>query len=144
MFYGASTKLAVSPPASFTNGATASLVIDTLNWAAADIAVVFSASNNSTNVPSVFKLQQSDITNSTGYSDVTGGSFTSAYTTANTVVTNSDTLAFSVDMRGKARYLKVLASPVTTQVVSIVANLYRGGLEPATAAARNLAGWLVL
>jgi hypothetical protein len=51
-------------------------------------------------------------------------------------VTNTATLShykFNVDLRHRKRYLRLLASPVTTQSFTAVANLHRGELVPVTA-----------
>lgn len=125
-------------PLSLTNGATASLVVDTKGAfigtsdnAVADylaIDVLCGRTNAATNVPSVFKLQESDITNATGYSDISGSSYTTAVTSQSTTAGNNYT--YFVSLPPRKRYIKLLVSPVTTQVIAAVANLSRMGMTP--------------
>jgi hypothetical protein len=117
-------------PVSATNGETASGSIDTKGFDFAVIDVVASASNNTTNNFSVLTLSEGDTTSaytafSTGDTDFT----IAAAETAGHVVAQ-----FRVDLRARKRYLKLAASPVTTQVIAAVANLFRGDETPTTAA----------
>jgi hypothetical protein len=164
MYQLQTTKKIVLPPASYTNGATAALTIDTLGFDAVSIDAVLSASNNATNVPSVFNLQTADVTNASSFGNVTAngavnygsgtsnqtvtansGSLTSYYTTANTSTSAADVITYDLALvGGKQRYLKVSISPVTTQTIAIVANLYRGAIEPATSVGKNVQVWATL
>lgn len=133
MNHAANTKrvLAVNQ-ASTTNGATASGNIDTLGFDYASIDVLLTTSNNTTNNPSVLKVSESDDTVATNFSDITElvgdgtGGFTipAAITAATSVVGPAATI--NVDLRGRKRYLKVSVSPVTTQSVTVLAQLSKG------------------
>lgn len=155
-------------PASFTNGATAVLgPLDTSGFDAASIDIVLGASNSTSNVPSVISIQTSDTTVASSFGAITAngqlsyGTGTSAttvtasgatglttyYTVANTSTGTNAPDVITVDLAlvgGKQRYLKVSVSPVTTQIVAIEANLYRGGLAPSRAVDKNVLYWLTL
>lgn len=135
MIHAQSVYLFGSEPTSQTNASTHSLVIDTKGaitgssdsmYAKGDYLTVVASiarTNSATNTPSVFKLQTSNITDATGYADVSGSSFTSAVTNQSTSANNL--YAWQVDLRPLKRYVKVLISPVTTQVCSVVGILSR-------------------
>ena len=140
MIHAQSQYVIATEPLSYTNGATASLVIDTIaaitgtsdwNMAHGDylvIDVALARTNSATNTPTVFKLQHSDITNATGYADIAGSSFTSAFTSMSTSA--GANLKWLVDTRPLRRYVKALVSPQTTQIVQITANLSRNAATP--------------
>ena len=118
---------------STTNAATAAGVIDTLGYDFAEIDVVATSSNNVTNNPSVLKLSESD--DATTYTDVSGAVGDTDFTIPN-VYTNTASdykVKFSVDCRPLKRYLKVSVSPVTTQIITAIANLHKGDEGPNSA-----------
>jgi len=110
-------------PQSVTSGATATGVIDRLGVEEVAVDVILDSQASTTSNPSVLKLQQSDITDATGYADITGfvGDATNGFVipaagTAATIV------RLNVDCRSRKRYLKVLVSPDgATQMLSAVA-----------------------
>jgi hypothetical protein len=160
-------KTLASLPASFTNAATASLLIDTLNFDACSIDILLGPPNTATNVPAITILT-ADVTNASSFVNFTAqGQANYGSGTSNTTVTANGSFAFSsyytsgqtatsatnnpdiitVDLAllpGKQRYLKVAVTPVTTQVVVIEANLYRGGIAPSTAPSKNCVLWVTL
>jgi hypothetical protein len=123
MIFGQDTKTIVLEPLSYTNGATATCTVDTLAASYVVGTILVGRSNNATNVPTVLKLQEADVTNSSSFADITGGSATSAYTTAST--TGCDVIRFEVDTRPRKRYLRLQVSPVTTQLVAADFSLSR-------------------
>lgn len=149
-----------------TNGGTAnSGAIDTLGFDAASVDVILSASNNTTNVPTVLLIQSADVTNTSSAANITANgqvsygtgtnattatansfSLTSYYTTANTSTSKADVCTWDLALTGggKGRYLFVTCSPVTTQTITIVANLYRGALAPSKAVDKNVQVWETL
>lgn len=136
-----STKTVVAiNQASTTNGATASGNIDTLGYDEANIDVVMTTSNAATNNPSVLKLSESDDTVVTNFADISGFVGDTDFTIAAAVTdTNSIWVAkFKVDLTGRKRYLKVSVTPLTTQVITAVANLGRPDTSPETAAKANV------
>lgn len=120
-------------PASFTNGATATLLVDTLAGGAdqyqyATFQISLGRTNTASNVPSVLKLQSSDVTNASSFSDVSGGSFTSSYTAGSTA--GADLLLLQANTALGKRYLQLLISPTTTQILSGVCALSRPQASP--------------
>lgn len=124
-------------PVSKTNGATASGYVDTIvngrRAAFASIAITLSASNAVTNKPSVMKLQHSDTTDSTNFSDITGFVGGTSFTVGNQLTNASNVHQFNLDLTGRKRYIQAVVSPVTTQVIAANALLQRIPIEPITA-----------
>lgn len=119
---------------SITNGGTASGNIDTLGYDYACITVRASASNTTSNKPSVLKISESDDTVVTNFADVSGAVGGTDFTVP-TQFTNADNLVqFNMSLKGRKRYLKVSVSPVTTQTIDAVAHLHKGEQAPITAA----------
>jgi hypothetical protein len=129
----------VISPASTTNAATAPGSLDTLGYDYVVIDVMTTTSNNATNNLSVLTLSEGDTTAS--YAAVKTGD--TDFTIANASTSVDQVVAqFRVDMRGRKRYLKLTASPLTTQTIWSHATLFRGDKEPVTYTDAN-AGVLV-
>lgn len=124
-----------------TNGATASGIIDCMGYDYATIDIIAATADVISNKPSVVKLQEADVTNASSFADISGTvggtDFTipNANTAATAVVQN--VYKFNVDLRARKRYIQPVYSPLTTQVVTIVANLSKGEEAPITAAKAN-------
>lgn len=116
--------------ASTTNAGTATGMIDTLGYDYATIDIKTSTSNDTTNNPSVLKLQEGDTTAITSASNVSGFVGDTDFTIPAAVTSGSWGCKFNVDLRGRKRYLFVSLSPVTTQTVDAVANLFHGSDAP--------------
>ena len=129
---------------SATNGGTVtSAQIDLLGADSCTIDIWGTTQSASTQAgsPSVLKIQESDTTVVTSFTDVVGfrgGSATATnvdfvvgigYTTTN--LPNS--YKFNVDARSRKRYLSVVISPTTSQTFFATANLYRMEQSPSTA-----------
>lgn len=119
--------------ASTTNAATASGNIDTLGFDFVTIDVITTTSNAVTNNPSVLKISESDDTVVTNFADVSGLVGDTDFTIPNSVTQGDWGVKFNVDCRGRKRYLKVSVSPVTTQTITAVANLFNGDEGPTDA-----------
>ena len=127
-------------PQSVTSGATASGYVDCLNFNEAAVDVILDSQASTTSNPSVLKLSQSDITDATGFADITGfvGDATNGFVipaagTAATIV------RLNVDMRSRKRYLKVTVSPDgATQILSAVVTL--GKAKTSTVARALMSG----
>jgi len=127
-------------PQSVTSGATASGIIDRLGFEEAAIDVILDSQASTTSNPSVLKLSQSDITDATGFADITGfvGDATNGFVippagAAATIV------RMNVDCRSRKRYLKVAVSPDgATQLLSAVATL--GKAKTSTVARSQMSG----
>lgn len=118
------TKVAIKPQ-SVTSGATASGFVDTLGYDEAAVDVVLDSQASTTSNPSVLKLMQSDITDATGFANITGfvGDATDGFVIppAGTAVT---VVRLNVDMRARKRYLRVDVSPDgATQLLGAVVTL---------------------
>ena len=126
---------------SVTNAGTAtSQNLDTKGYDVVYIDVVQTTSDNTTNNPTVFKVQHSDTTDASNFADVSGFVGDTDWTIP-TVGTNTSTISsykLKVDTRHKKRYLRLLISPVTTQSFTAVANLYSGELQPISATSANV------
>jgi hypothetical protein len=120
---------------STTNAATATGNLDTKGFDFVVLDVCSGTSNNTTNNFSVLTLSEGDTTSaytavSTGDTDFT---IAAADTAAAQVVAQ-----WRIDMRGRKRYLKVTASPVTTQIIWAHAQLYRADAMPVSATDANV------
>jgi len=124
----ASKQVIAISQASTTNAATATGNIDCKGFDYAMIDIIASTSNTATNNFSVLKLSECDTTVASSFADITAfvGDGTGGFTIPNAVTTGNWGVKMCVDLRGRKRYLKVSASPVTTQVVTAIANLFRG------------------
>lgn len=120
-------------PSSFTAAATASLVIDRLGFDHAVIDVDRSRGDVVSNKPSVLRVLESDITDTTGYATFTGAVAGTDFTLPSETTNAVNRTRLAIDCKARKRYLKVEVSPRTTQVLSISANLFRGKIEPDTA-----------
>lgn len=108
--------------ASVTAGSTTTASIDTLGYEYAEIKAGLRGLE-ATTAPAVFKIQQSDVpTNATTWQDVSG------LTTVPTSIASSSTtvVKYRVDLRNKARYLRLVCSPGTHGALVMSADLYRG------------------
>ena len=125
------TKAAASVAAS----ATHSHEIDTLGFKYASIDVVFSPfTAATTSYASVLKVQESDSSGS-GQADVSGLSVTAG---AGSTVTVGAVARFNVDLRGRKRYLTVVASPGNTVAVVTNARLSKGETHSTDATSANV------
>lgn len=110
------TKSVVKAAASVAASATHSHEIDTLGFKYASVDVVFSPFTAATSAyASVLKVQESDTAGS-GQTDITGLSVTAG--AGSTTGANYGAVArFNVDLRGRKRYLTVVATPGNTVAV---------------------------
>lgn len=117
--------------ASTTNGATATGSIDTLGYDWMTVDVITTTSNNVTNNPSVLKLGDGDTTSA--YTNISGTVGDTDWTIPNAVTSGDWGVKFNVDLRTLKRYVQVSVTPVTTQSVTAIANLYKGDEGPTDA-----------
>ena len=140
MFYVAATKSDVKAASSVAASATHSHEIDTLGYESLSIDVVFSPFTAATSsAASVLKLQQSDSSGS-GQADITGFVGGTSFTVgagSTTGANNGYVARFNLDLRGKKRYVTVLASPGNTVAVSTAARLGRANQAPTDATSAN-------
>ena len=133
------TKTLASLSDDITSSATHSHEIDTLGFKHASIDVAFekvAAAGTNSAVALVCKLQHGDSTSS--YSDVSGLVGGTSFTIPTPANTSSDTVVrFDVDLRGKKRYLKVVATGQATGSVYSVARLGKPEDGPDTASEKG-------
>jgi hypothetical protein len=129
------TKTVASLSDDITTSATHSMEIDTLGFKVASIDVAFekvAAAGTNSAVALVLKLQHGDSTSS--YSDLSGYVGGTSFTIPTPANTTSDVVVrFDVDLRGKKRYLKVVATGNATGSVYSVARLGKPEDGPDTA-----------
>jgi hypothetical protein len=127
--------------ASTTNAGTASGNIDRLGYDYITIDVLMATSDNVTNKPSVLKLSESDDTVVTNFVNVSGFVGGTDFTIPNAITAATSITGpfatFNVDCKGRKRYLKVSVSPVTTQIITAIAQGFRAEQAPVGATAQN-------
>lgn len=117
------TKTSAKITASVATNATHSHEIDTYGADYASIDVVFSNFTASTaNYATVLKLQQSDLAGS-AQADIPGYTVTATAGRTTGVGLNGAVCRYNVDMRGKKRYLTVVATPSVAATIASVARL---------------------
>lgn len=114
-----------------TNAATATGVIDTLNYDWLTVDIIATTSDDTTNNPSVLKLSHCDTSNGT-FTDVPGCVGDTDFDIPAVVTEGNWGAKFNVDLLGLARWLKVTISPLTTVTFTAIANLGRGKESPVT------------
>lgn len=129
--------------ASTTNAATASGNIDTLGYDYAVIDIITTTSDAVTNNPSVLKLSESDDTVVTNFANVSGFVGDTDFTIPNSVTSGDWGVQLRVDTRARKRYLKVSVSPLTTQNITAIANLYKAGELPVNTTRANVKALVV-
>jgi hypothetical protein len=121
-----------------TVGETVTGVVDRLGFDFVTIDLITTTVAATTNRPTVLKLAESDITDSTGYTDITAlvGDGTGGFTIPSwhTQTADAKAVKFNVDCRTRKRYLKLSVSVRTTQDLNAVANLFLPEIAPVTAA----------
>lgn len=90
------------------------------------------------NKPQTFKLQHSDTTDATNFSDITGTVAGTDYTLPNADTTNPNLYKFNLNLQGKKRYIRAQVSPRTTQTIVGVANLSWLDQSPNTVGKANV------
>jgi len=123
--------------ATFTSANIDTLGVDAVTI---DISATTQSASTQAGSPSVLKIQESDTTVATSFTDVVGfrgGS--AAATNVDFVVgigktSGVNAYKFNVDARARKRYLNVVISPTTTQTFEVTANGFRAEQSPSTAA----------
>ena len=132
MNHASGNKSVTKAAASVAANATHSHEIDCAGFKYASIDVVFSPFTAATSsYASVLKVQESDTAGS-GQADITGLSITAG--AGSTTGANVGAVArFNVDLRGRKRYLTVVATPGNTVAVVTNARLSKGEQHAVTA-----------
>lgn len=124
--------------ASTTNAGTASGNIDTLGYDYVTIDVITTTSNDTTNNPSVLKLSESDDTVVTNFANISGAVGDTDFTIPASVTSGDWGVKFNVDCRARKRYIKVSVSPLTTQTITAIGNLWKGDEAPVNTTDANV------
>ena len=136
MFTGLNQKFIPLAPASFTAGATATLIVDRRGFNEATFCVL-QAAGGATTQPTVLTIAQGDTTSAfttiSGYNGGTATTNSFIIPNAPTDATACPPMILNVDCGGKARYLRLQISPGTTQVLGAVAVLGRPATGPDSA-----------
>lgn len=121
------------------SSATMEHSIDTLGFDYASIDVAFeavAAAGTNSAVATALKLQSSD-TNGT-FVDLTGYVGGTSFTIPTPANTNDSVVVrFDVDLRGKKRYLNVVATPTSQSGIGSIVRLGKGEQHPTTAAGKG-------
>lgn len=117
-----------------TAGATASGYVDCYGYNKLFLQIWATTADVVSNKPSVLKLQHSDTTDATNFSDISGGVGGTDFTIPNADTSNPNGYGFNVDLRGKKRYVQAVISPRTTQTILATASLHRSDQMSVTAA----------
>lgn len=122
-----------------TNGETVTGYVDTKGYDSVSIDVILTTSNDVTNNPSTLKLGEGDTTSS--FDDITAFVGDTAFTIPNCLTAATQITGpfatFNVDCRARKRYLQVTATPITTQGVTVLAQLGRPEQSPVSASEVN-------
>jgi hypothetical protein len=141
MLHTESTKSVSKAAASVASSGSLSHEIDTVGFDHASIDVVFSPYTAATSsAASVLKLQSSDVSGS-GQVDLTGfvGGVDFTVAAGSTTGANAGYVhRFDVDLRGRKRYLTVVATPGNTVAMASMARLSRGESQPLDAAGKGV------
>jgi hypothetical protein len=140
MNYVAATKSAAAGKgAVYTSSQTATLTLDTLGYAYASIDVIAGPAASTSSVFQTLTLTESDASTGT-YSTVSGfsGDLKPAAYAGQTATDAMTVSRLDVDLRGKKRYLRVVASPNTDTVIVVSARLGRGEAGPVDATGKGV------
>jgi hypothetical protein len=110
-------------PAAVATNSDSTGVVDTLGFEEASIAVMLTGT---TNLPTTMKLQESDITDATGYADIVGAvGGTNDGFVFSALTSNAPNVAVAnLDLRKRKRYIRaVLRAATATQTSTVVAVL---------------------
>ncbi len=139
----ATKQVVIIAQSSTTNAATAAGNVDTKGFDFVSIDVLMATANVVSNNPTVFKLAESDDTVVTNFADITAfvGDGTGGWTIpdAETAATNDpNAFKFNVDCSARKRYLRLSISPLTTQVITAIANLSKAEQFPVNSTDANV------
>lgn len=148
-------QIAINNVSTTAAGTVTSSVIDTIvNGSKAEsveIVVIAATADVVSNVPTVFKLQESDTTVTTSFTDVVpfvGGTATSATvgflipTTMLTVTSLLPYAVLNVNCLPRKRYLSLKISPATTQIITALCNFGRTAILPSSIAGAGVNGFI--
>lgn len=148
MLYLSQTRTVASAPLSYTAGATASVVIDRCPFPGGPyeelkIVANLGLCSDASNVPSVIKLQESDVTNASTFADIAGSTQTANVTAG--VTTGNQLVEWDITTVGiRKRYIQPVVTVGGVQVISIQADLGRAHILPFNATDKNVLALIVI
>jgi len=98
--------------------------MDTKGFDYALVDVHMSTTNDTTNNPTVLQLYEADVTTSSSFATVSGSIGDTDFTVATMSASVSSVYRFGVDLKKRKRFLKVSCYPLTTQDITITADLF--------------------
>lgn len=131
-------------PVSATNGATQSGTFDCVGHDHAEIDLVLATADVVSNKPSVLKFQESDTTDASNYADSAGLVGGTDFTVVAGDTQNPQIVKFSIDLRKRKRYMKLIVSPRTTQINGANVNLRRSEVVPVTTTSMTVAQFVAV
>lgn len=123
-------------PASVANNATATLIVDRKGYDEVSFCVLQATAAAATHKPFTVRVSESDTTDATAFSTITGYNGGTAATNvpqtvdAPTSATACPPMILNVDCLAKKRYLRLEVTPGTTQILGAVAVLGRPDIGP--------------
>lgn len=116
-----------------SNGGTVTGSLDTLGYDYVVVNIATSTSDSTSNNLSVCNIAEGDTTSA--YTNITGLVGDTDWTVAAANTSSYSLVAQArIDMRGRKRYLKLSASPTTTQTFFAWATLHKGDVDTISAA----------
>lgn len=121
------TKVMIKPQ-SVSNNATTTGYCDTLGYDEAAVDFILDSQAGTTSSPTVMKLSESDTTDASNYSDITGfvGDATDGFVVPAVTSTVATIVRLNLDLRARKRYLKATFTPQdAANIHTVVATLGR-------------------
>lgn len=140
MFTLQSTKEYATQLASNSAGATATLLVDTLGYQEGLFSVNFGSLSQSSEVPSVISISESDTTYASNFVTVSGSSQTSNVTSINSAGAADQVVRWSMALNNgtRKRYQQINVTVAIAQVLDLRAVLARPNQSPYTATDLNV------
>ncbi len=117
---------------SVTNAATVTGNIDRIGFNYCELDVLLAGGNSATNNPSVLNIGESDDTVVTNFANITGLVGDTGFTIPDigTDTAATTVVKFRLDLKKRKRFLRVTISPITTELLSAVAQLHKWEKAP--------------
>ena len=102
-----------------------------------DFAVVNVISQTTSSTYSTLNIMESDVTTSANFATFSGGVGGTDFTIGSSPTADYYLANIGIDLRGRKRYLKAVIVPTAAETVSIIANMFKGEVQPVTAAEKG-------
>lgn len=146
MFHLFDTKRSKPQPASYSAGASAGTIIDTLGFSDLMIAITFGGLTSASNVPTVIQLQESDTTFASNFVSIAGSSQTSAITAAATAGAAAQIVEWDLQANTgtRKRYIQPVVTVAIAQTLDVDAVLGRAQIGVVTAADKGVTSLITI